>query len=66
MMDALFVITLYSFVFSVLICFISYIITMFTIGRRFDKKFKDIYIPWDLGIPFYSQGQRSGLRWYIL
>ena len=61
MMDTLFVITLYSFVFSCLICVISLVINILTIGRRFDKQFKDIHIPWDLGIPFYSRAQRCNL-----
>ena len=29
--------------------------------RRFDKQFKDVHIPRDLGIPFYSRGTRCGL-----
>ena len=60
-MDALFVMTLNTFVFSVLICFISMIISMLTFGRRFDKQFKQVHVPGDLGIPFFSHGQRCGL-----
>ena len=61
MMDALFDITLNTFLFSILICFISMIISILTFGKRFDKQFKDVHVPWDLGIPFYSHGQRCGL-----
>ena len=60
-MNALFVITLYTSFFSFVICFITMIISILTIVRRFDKQFKDAHVPGHLNIAFYGHAQRSGL-----
>ena len=40
--------------------FVSLIISMLTIGRRFDKQFKDAHIPWHFNVAFYGHFQRCG------
>ena len=61
MMDTLFVITLYTSFFSILICFITMIISILTFGKRFDKQFKHVHVPGDIGIPFFIHIKRCGL-----